>query len=58
MRDDITLRLETEIEYRAALLKLEKWMAGGDRPAPPNVESLIQALVNYEEIHFPMEWKE
>jgi len=58
MLDGIVLRLETEEEYRKALRDLEEWMRGGDRPAPPNVESLIQALVRYEEIHFPMDWEE
>jgi hypothetical protein len=57
MLDGIVLRLDTEEEYRAALRKLEAWMLEDDRPAPPHVESLIQALVRYEEIHFPMEWK-
>ncbi len=57
MLDGIVLRLETEEEYRKALHALEEWMKQGDRPAPPNVESLIQALVNYEEKHFPMDWE-
>lgn len=56
MLDGIVLRLETEEQYRSALHQLEEWMKEEDRPAPPHVESLIQALVRYEEIHFPMEW--
>ena len=56
MLDGIVLRLETEEQYRAALRQLEEWMKEEDRPAPPHVESLIQALVRYEKIHFPMEW--
>lgn len=56
MLDGITLKLDTEEEYRAALRQLEAWMKEDDRPAPPHIESLIQALVRYEEIHFPMEW--
>ena len=56
MLDGITLRLDTEEDYRTALRQLEAWMNEVDRPAPPHVERLIQALVDYEEIHFPMEW--
>jgi len=56
MLDGITLRLDTEEEYRAALRQLTDWMKDEDSQTPPHVESLIQALVNYEEKHFPMEW--
>jgi len=52
------LRLETDEEYRNALRELTEWMKQDDCPAPPHIESLIQALVNYEEKHFPMEWEE
>ena len=55
MLDGITLRLDTEEEYRAAIRQLEEWMKEDDCSAPPHVESLIQALVNYEEKHFPMD---
>ena len=58
MLDGIVLRLETEEEYHKALRDLTEWMKDGDHAAPPHVESLIQALVNYEEKHFPMEWEE
>ncbi len=56
MLDGITLRLDTEEEYRAALRQLTDWMKDEESATPPHVESLIQALVNYEEKHFPMEW--
>ena len=56
MLDGITLRLDTEEEYRAALRQLTEWMQDEESLTPPHVESLIQALVNYEEKHFPMEW--
>jgi hypothetical protein len=57
MLDGIVLRLETDEEYRKALHDLTEWMKEDDCPAPPHIESLIQALVNYEEKHFPMEWE-
>jgi hypothetical protein len=57
MLDGLTLRLDTEEEYRAALRQLTEWMKDEKSHTPPHVESLIQALVNYEEKHFPMEWK-
>jgi hypothetical protein len=57
MLDGIVLRLETEEAYRKALHDLEEWMRHDDRPAPPHIESLIQALVRYEEKHFPMKWE-
>ena len=56
MLDGITLRLDAEEEYRKALHELTEWMKNDPCPTPPNVESLIQAIVNYEEKHFPMEW--
>ena len=58
MLDGIVLRLETEEEYRKALHDLLEWMKREDTSTPAHVESLIQALVNYEEKHFPMEWEE
>lgn len=57
MLEGIVLKLETEEEYRKALHDLEEWMKRNDTSAPPHIESLIQSLVNYEEIHFPMEWE-
>ena len=52
--DGLILKLDTEEEYREALAGLEAWMAEGDKPAPPYVDNLIQAIVNYEEEHYPI----
>jgi len=52
MLDKIVLKLETEEEYRKALADLLEWMKYEDVSAPPYVENLIQALVNYEENTF------
>ena len=56
--DGPILNLDTEEEYREALDCLQEWMTEGDKPAPPYVENLIQAIVNYEAKHFPIEWDE
>jgi len=58
MLDELVLKLETEEEYNKALHDLTEWMKDEDCDAPPYVESLIQAIVKYEEIHFPMDWEE
>ena len=42
MLDGITLRLDTEEEYRAALRQLTEWMKDEESQTPPHVESLIQ----------------
>lgn len=46
-------KIKTEEEYRKRLAELEEWMADGDRPAPQHIESLIQAIVDYEAENFP-----
>jgi len=47
-------RIHTKEEYEKGLAELETWMANQDKPAPPNIEWLIQQLVKYEEKHFPL----
>ena len=47
-------RIKTRDEYEKRLAELSDWMADGDKPAPPHIESLIQAIVNYEARHFPI----
>ncbi len=49
------MKLDTERQYRDALEKLEKWMEKNwNNPAPPHIEELIQAIVNYEDKHYPI----
>lgn len=47
-------KIETETEYRRRLAELEAWMVDQSKPQPPQLEQLIQIIVDYEEIHYPI----
>ena len=49
-----TIKLHTEGEYRNAMKVVEDWMANQQRPVPRNFDELVDAIVEYEKIHYPI----
>ena len=46
--------IQTKKEHKAALAEIEDWMCHQERPMPIRLDSLIDAVVKYEEIHYPL----
>lgn len=47
-------KIQTKIEHETALAEIEEWMCHQERPRPIHLDSLIDAVVNYEKIHYPI----
>lgn len=50
--------IQTKEEHEAALAEIEDWMCHQERQMPIRLDSLIDAVVEYEKIHYPIGWKE
>lgn len=49
------LTLTTKADYDRALAIVEKWMCNQEQPLPHNFDELVDAIVEYEKIHFPFD---
>lgn len=50
--------IHTKEEHEKALAEIEKWMRHQDQLMPVHLDSLIDAVVKYEKIHYPIGWEE
>ena len=46
--------IQSKSEHEAALAEIEKWMLHQEQPMPVHLDSLIDAVVKYEKIHYPI----
>lgn len=44
----------TNEEHKKALAEIEDWMLHQERPMPIHLDSLIDAVIKYEKIHYPI----
>jgi len=53
------ITLHTKEEHEKALAEVEKWMLNQSRKMPTaRIDALIDAVVEYEKIHYPIGWEE
>lgn len=46
--------IHSKEEHESALAEIEDWMRHQERPMPAHLDSLIDAVVKYEKIHYPI----